>query len=60
MGFGRLSTKNKMELQDWTARSPYLIPSLPVDRSLSVLAVVVAIVWFVTSLRIASDGGGER
>ncbi len=69
MGFGRLSTKHKMELQDWTARSPYLIPSLPIptcgsnlasDRSRSVAAAAAAVVWFVAPLRIGSDGGGER
>lgn len=70
MGFGRLSTKNKMELQDWTARSPYLIPSLPVptcgsnpasarSRSVAAAAAAAAVVWLVAPLRIGSDGGGE-
>jgi hypothetical protein len=70
VGFGRLSTKNKMELQDWTARSPYLIPSLPVptcgsnpasarSRSVAAAAAAAAVVWLVAPLRIGSDGGGE-
>jgi hypothetical protein len=48
-----------MELQDWTARSPYLIPFLAIptcgsnpasDRSRSVAAAAAAVVWFVAPL----------
>jgi hypothetical protein len=49
-----------MELQDWTTYSPYLIPSLPIDISRSIVAIAAAIVWFVISLRIGNDGNGER